>query len=234
MTMLTTTAPLLGEPLPVELMNTIWADREGVHDALTTPAEAAAGSALSPHARRWRCLTWLGGWTPRTGANLRPSMRTCVTCATRPGVSLRGLPTTAGAQLRIPSLLRPLSRPLMPWPPVRRPGPFSAGPMTVSLRSAAPSRVRRAWSWSPTSRAPPLPCSLAARVPTSVHARPRAASCTSSSSIPAANGARTPAGTEHARPVTINATARRPPSDPRAFGMGTARVRWRRIGDSNP
>jgi predicted RNA-binding Zn ribbon-like protein len=27
-------APLLGEPLPVELMNTIWADRDGVHDAL--------------------------------------------------------------------------------------------------------------------------------------------------------------------------------------------------------
>jgi predicted RNA-binding Zn ribbon-like protein len=41
MTMPFTTAPLLGEPLPVELMNTIWADREGVHDALTTPAEAA-------------------------------------------------------------------------------------------------------------------------------------------------------------------------------------------------
>jgi predicted RNA-binding Zn ribbon-like protein len=32
-----TNAPLLGEPLPVELMNTIWADREGVHDALREP-----------------------------------------------------------------------------------------------------------------------------------------------------------------------------------------------------
>ncbi|WP_158854789.1 CGNR zinc finger domain-containing protein [Saccharothrix deserti] len=30
-----TDAPLLGEPLPVELMNTIWADRDGVHDALS-------------------------------------------------------------------------------------------------------------------------------------------------------------------------------------------------------
>lgn len=37
-----TTAPLLGEPLPVELMNTVWADREGAHDALTTRADAAA------------------------------------------------------------------------------------------------------------------------------------------------------------------------------------------------
>ena len=36
-----TSAPLLGEPLPVELMNTIWADREGVHDAL----DGAAGTA---------------------------------------------------------------------------------------------------------------------------------------------------------------------------------------------
>ena len=37
-----TSAPLLGEPLPVELMNTIWADRDGVHDALREPAETAA------------------------------------------------------------------------------------------------------------------------------------------------------------------------------------------------
>jgi predicted RNA-binding Zn ribbon-like protein len=37
-----TAAPLLGEPLPVELMNTIWADRSGVHDALATDAEVAA------------------------------------------------------------------------------------------------------------------------------------------------------------------------------------------------
>ncbi|MGW4115968.1 CGNR zinc finger domain-containing protein [Actinosynnema sp. NPDC004786] len=29
-----TDAPLLGEPLPVELMNTLFADRDGVHDAL--------------------------------------------------------------------------------------------------------------------------------------------------------------------------------------------------------
>jgi predicted RNA-binding Zn ribbon-like protein len=35
---MTTTAPLLGEPLAVELMNTIWADRDGVHDALDTAA----------------------------------------------------------------------------------------------------------------------------------------------------------------------------------------------------
>lgn len=35
-------APLLGEALPVELMNTIWADRDGVHDALAGTDEALA------------------------------------------------------------------------------------------------------------------------------------------------------------------------------------------------
>jgi predicted RNA-binding Zn ribbon-like protein len=34
-----TLAPLLGEPLPVELMNTIWADGSGIHDALAAPAD---------------------------------------------------------------------------------------------------------------------------------------------------------------------------------------------------
>lgn len=38
---LDTTAPLLGEPLPVELMNTIWADREGAHDALREDGDLA-------------------------------------------------------------------------------------------------------------------------------------------------------------------------------------------------
>jgi predicted RNA-binding Zn ribbon-like protein len=32
-------APMLGEPLPVELMNTVFADRDGVHDALASPAD---------------------------------------------------------------------------------------------------------------------------------------------------------------------------------------------------
>lgn len=50
-----TKAPLLGEPLPVELMNTIWADRGGIHDALSTDAEAlawlrAVGPRLEEHA----------------------------------------------------------------------------------------------------------------------------------------------------------------------------------------
>ncbi|MET7746613.1 CGNR zinc finger domain-containing protein [Streptomyces sp. NPDC005385] len=46
-----TSAPLLGEPLPLELMNTIWADRDGVHDALS----GAAGTEA-----------WLRAVAPRT------------------------------------------------------------------------------------------------------------------------------------------------------------------------
>lgn len=38
---MTTSAPLLGEPLPVELINTVWADRDGVHDALASARELA-------------------------------------------------------------------------------------------------------------------------------------------------------------------------------------------------
>ncbi|MFI9100182.1 CGNR zinc finger domain-containing protein [Streptomyces fildesensis] len=43
-------APLLGEPLPVELMNTVWADRDGLHDALADAADLAR---------------WLGDVAPR-------------------------------------------------------------------------------------------------------------------------------------------------------------------------
>lgn len=35
-----TLAPLLGEPFPVELMNTVWADRDGVYDELSEPDSA--------------------------------------------------------------------------------------------------------------------------------------------------------------------------------------------------
>ncbi|RFS87478.1 hypothetical protein D0T12_04465 [Actinomadura spongiicola] len=43
-----TRAPLLGEPLAVEFMNTVWAERSGVHDALTTADEVAAWLRAAP------------------------------------------------------------------------------------------------------------------------------------------------------------------------------------------
>jgi predicted RNA-binding Zn ribbon-like protein len=56
-----TPAPLLGEPLPVELMNTIWADRAGVHDALSETAEAKA---------------WLHAIAPRIDLSIAPDLDT--------------------------------------------------------------------------------------------------------------------------------------------------------------
>jgi len=70
-------APVRGEPIAIELMNTLWADREGVHDALTTargatqwlaelkgrlprvqslrgPARRALSSSETAHLRRLR------------------------------------------------------------------------------------------------------------------------------------------------------------------------------------
>ncbi|MFC5729282.1 MULTISPECIES: CGNR zinc finger domain-containing protein [Nocardioides] len=43
-----TSAPLLGEPLAVEFMNTIWADRDGIHDALATPSEMQGWLQVGP------------------------------------------------------------------------------------------------------------------------------------------------------------------------------------------
>lgn len=61
MTATQTTAPLLGEPLPVELMNTIWADRDGVHEALASAGDArswlaavaARADVPGPDLTRW-------------------------------------------------------------------------------------------------------------------------------------------------------------------------------------
>ncbi len=78
---------LPGEPAPVRLMNTIWADRHGEHDSLTTPAELAA----------W--LTAVGrleAATPATGADLDDARRlrgalrrlaALLTADARPGAS---------------------------------------------------------------------------------------------------------------------------------------------------
>ncbi|HEY2225743.1 CGNR zinc finger domain-containing protein [Actinomycetospora sp.] len=70
---MTTSAPRLGEPWPVELMNTVWADRDGVHDTLEDP-EAA---------RAWleSAAAGIGGPTPgskdgRSGRDPLPALRT--------------------------------------------------------------------------------------------------------------------------------------------------------------
>lgn len=61
-----TSAPLLGEPLAVELMNTIWADRSGVHDALADGAGTLAWlRAMEPRLPRSPAVDrWLGDVSP--------------------------------------------------------------------------------------------------------------------------------------------------------------------------
>src|SRR4051812_7907062 len=52
---MSTGAPVRDEPLAVELMNTIWADRSGVHDALATTESAREW--LAAHADRLEAVT---------------------------------------------------------------------------------------------------------------------------------------------------------------------------------
>jgi predicted RNA-binding Zn ribbon-like protein len=81
-------APLLGEVAPVELMNTVWADRDGVHDSL-----AQEGAALA----------WLRAIRPRLSP-LPSSVDTWLGAA-RPD----GLPDVVDALCRLRDALRRLA-----------------------------------------------------------------------------------------------------------------------------
>jgi predicted RNA-binding Zn ribbon-like protein len=76
-----TSAPLLGEPLPVELMNTVWADRDGLHDELRD----AAGLAAWLQAVAGRFAAGGAGGGPGTGPGLA-----VVLPGGRPGRELAG------------------------------------------------------------------------------------------------------------------------------------------------
>ena len=74
----TTAAPLLGEPLPIELMNTTWADREGVHDALATDDDVLGWlRAVAPRIPVDRDLLagWLGQERPADLATAAAGLR---------------------------------------------------------------------------------------------------------------------------------------------------------------
>jgi predicted RNA-binding Zn ribbon-like protein len=89
-----TDAPVRDEPLAVELMNTIWADRAGVHDALATPADARSWLAAvadrfesGPPALDRARLTALRG--------LRDSARALASLATNDARAVAGQPATS-------------------------------------------------------------------------------------------------------------------------------------------
>lgn len=130
-----TRAPLLGEPPPVELMNTIWADRSGVHDALSTDAEVlawlrAVGPRLAGEAPG--VATWLGADQPVDLGNtaielrrLRDALRRLTAESTQDP-----RPAAASAISEHDQALKVLNQvaatspswPTLRWPPGARPG----------------------------------------------------------------------------------------------------------------
>jgi predicted RNA-binding Zn ribbon-like protein len=100
----TTSATLLGEPLPVELMNTVKADRDGVHDALEDDGGAAA---------------WLRAVADRIGAEAGTSPGQLDEDAVRPAAralrelrdALRRLAAEATGDPRPPATAPELTRP---------------------------------------------------------------------------------------------------------------------------
>jgi predicted RNA-binding Zn ribbon-like protein len=132
-----TRAPLLGEPLPVELMNTVWADRAGGHDALASPE--AAGAWLAAVAARTQLAVAaalaggvdLGPVAPRL-RSLRDALRCLaaeVTDDPRPaGASTMTGPAVAVAEINRAAAAAPRSL-VLDWRPGIEPtySPRSAG-----------------------------------------------------------------------------------------------------------
>jgi predicted RNA-binding Zn ribbon-like protein len=79
----------LGEPWPVELMNTVWADRHGVHDTLDDPEEARTWLAAA--------AAGIGGPAPDVldGTDPLPSLRTLRDALRRLAAQLSADPRTA-------------------------------------------------------------------------------------------------------------------------------------------
>jgi predicted RNA-binding Zn ribbon-like protein len=116
-----TRAPLLGEPLPVELMNTVWAGRDGVHDALADPAEAMA---------------WLRAVAPR--AEAAPQELGSPATSTETGTLISDLRNLRDA-------LRHLAAEVTDDPRPRR----RSGPRPSAARAAAVSTINQAAAAAP-------------------------------------------------------------------------------------
>jgi predicted RNA-binding Zn ribbon-like protein len=95
-----TGAPLLGEPLPVELMNTIWADRDGVHDALDDPQAALAWlRAVHPRFAQSPSSvnTWLRAARPEAAGKTARDLRRLRDALRRLAALVTGDPRTSAA-----------------------------------------------------------------------------------------------------------------------------------------
>jgi len=130
-----TRAPLLGEPLPVELMNTVWADRGVVHDALGTDNEVlawlhAVGPRLAGEASG--VATWLEAARPAGLADtaaelrrLRDALRRLTAEATqdpRPAAASAIADREAALEVLNHVAAGAPSWPALEWPPDGEPG----------------------------------------------------------------------------------------------------------------
>ncbi len=127
MTTALTTAPLLGEPLPVELMNTVWADRDGVHEALDSAA--ATGAWLQAVRDRFDTSWALTnrdielGSLPENLRALRDAARALAARQTDDGRETAKSPTSAADAIAIVNRLAGSAPafPVLEWPTTKPP-----------------------------------------------------------------------------------------------------------------
>jgi predicted RNA-binding Zn ribbon-like protein len=93
-----TGAPLLGEPPAVELMNTVWAGRDGVHDALSSPAKAIAWvRASSPTSSVPAVGAWLDAARPEGADQAAARLRALRDALRRLAAEVTGDPRPAAS-----------------------------------------------------------------------------------------------------------------------------------------
>ena len=207
------------EPVPVRLMNTIWADRAGVHDDLSTPADL--GAWLQSVYRR-RSTATVTRHQLADARQLRDALRRIaafISADTRPAAASSHRRRRRRHQHRQPSG-----------------GGYPPAPRLTRDRKLLQTRRPTDPPPPPRSRPPPSPpstCSPATPPPPCAPVTPPDASSTSSRTTHDANGAPTHAATGPAPLVTTtNADRTAPPAphrtEPSARNRGTAAASIRR------
>ena len=197
------------EPLPVRLMNTIWADRHGVHDALERPA----------HLARWLVATGVAAHAPQVGEadlerarELRDALRrlaALVTSDDRAPAALALRDPTRAVRAVNAAAERGLVTPRLQVREgvLRRNSGAGGSPVAAALSVLAVESIDLLTGVRPRGR-----CGPATR---------RAVSCTSSRTIRAASGARPRAATALAWPATTGGIGPvEPAGDERALTNG--------------
>jgi predicted RNA-binding Zn ribbon-like protein len=135
-----TSAPLMGEPWPVELMNTVWADRDGQYDALDDDGEARAWLA---EARSAPVLTVAG--TSDDDRAALPRLRELRDALRRLAADVTGDPRTSwrspvGSDEAV-ARLDEIAAAAPTWPALERAGDGALVRVTRSAASSADAAV---------------------------------------------------------------------------------------------